>query len=107
MNVVDLVILNTIPPEKYIFDPFPLVVLSAGIAPTLIMVRAKLGMNIESTQEAVSEIRFTSQPAQRGAGGTSTVYSQAQVLSIAPNSEGGMEGGEERAGNAKVTFAIA
>ena len=62
------------------------------------MVRAKFGQNIESLQEAVSDIRFTSQPAQRGLGGTSTTQSQAQVPSTVRNS-GGFEGGEEQVGN--------
>uniref|UniRef100_A0A0W0FVU7 Uncharacterized protein n=1 Tax=Moniliophthora roreri TaxID=221103 RepID=A0A0W0FVU7_MONRR len=45
------------------FTLYPLVPLSAGIAPTLIMVRAKLGKNIESFQDRLTSIRFTSQPA--------------------------------------------
>ncbi|EEB91578.1 hypothetical protein MPER_10040 [Moniliophthora perniciosa FA553] len=36
-----------------------------GFAPTLIMVRAKLGKNVESLQDHVSDIRFTSQPIPR------------------------------------------
>ncbi|KAK7020688.1 hypothetical protein VNI00_017630 [Paramarasmius palmivorus] len=96
MSVVDLILVNAIQPGKYLFDPFPLVVLSAGIAPALIMVRAKLGKNVESLQEVVSDIRFTSQPVQQG---TSTIRPQAQVISIVRNS-GGFEGGEGQAGNA-------
>ncbi|KAK7054285.1 hypothetical protein VNI00_003478 [Paramarasmius palmivorus] len=78
-----------------------------GIAPTLIMVRAKLGQNIESLQEAVSDIRFTSQPARQGTGGInlSTTQSEAQVLSIVRNSSV-FEGGEEDAQNVKEASGL-
>ncbi|ESK83889.1 hypothetical protein Moror_7577 [Moniliophthora roreri MCA 2997] len=63
------------------FDFYPLVAMSAGIAPTLIMVRAKLGMNVESLQGTVSEIRFTSIPA---AGGVTPVFSIGNLSTVAP-----------------------
>ncbi|EEB94667.1 hypothetical protein MPER_06483 [Moniliophthora perniciosa FA553] len=48
--------------------------MTQGIAPTLIMVCAKLGKNVESLQDQVSDIRFTSRPAPRE--GTQTqIYS--------------------------------
>ncbi|KAK7020691.1 hypothetical protein VNI00_017633 [Paramarasmius palmivorus] len=105
MSMVDLIIVNTISTEKYPVDLFPLVTLSAGIAPTLIMVRAKLGKNVESLQEAVSNIRFTSQPVQRGLGGTSTTQSWAQGLSFVRNS-GVFEGGQEQAGNVREASVV-
>ncbi|KAK7054321.1 hypothetical protein VNI00_003514 [Paramarasmius palmivorus] len=74
--IASLILANIIPPETYAFDPLPLVSLSAGIAPTLIMVRAKLGKNIESLQDVSTDIQFVSRPAQREPGGTSTFGSQ-------------------------------
>ncbi|KAJ8088163.1 hypothetical protein PM082_013714 [Marasmius tenuissimus] len=41
--VTHLAIINNTPQPP--FDPFPLLVLAAGIAPTLIIVRARLGMS--------------------------------------------------------------
>uniref|UniRef100_A0A0W0G6G9 Uncharacterized protein n=1 Tax=Moniliophthora roreri TaxID=221103 RepID=A0A0W0G6G9_MONRR len=63
--VASLIALNTKPQNQVAFDFYPVAVLSAGIAPTLIMVRAKLGKNVESMQDVVSDIRFTSRPAPR------------------------------------------
>ncbi|EEB89302.1 hypothetical protein MPER_12614 [Moniliophthora perniciosa FA553] len=60
-------------------DLTPIPVFAAGIAPTLIIVRAQLGKNVESLQEAVSDIRFTSRTApQEGSGSRS----QVQVHSV-------------------------
>ena len=70
------------------------------------MVRAKLGQNVESLQDAASDIRFTSQPAQQKLGGTSTAQSQAQVISVVRNSSI-FEVGEGQAGNTKEAFTIA
>ncbi|KAK7018645.1 hypothetical protein VNI00_018356 [Paramarasmius palmivorus] len=101
--LTDLIIVNTIAPENISFDPAPLVALSAGMAPTLIMVRAKFGMNVESSmQEAISDIRFTDN--EQGLGGN-TARSRAQILSIVPNS-GGVEDHEERAGSSKEASTI-
>ncbi|EEB89360.1 hypothetical protein MPER_12551 [Moniliophthora perniciosa FA553] len=50
-----------------------LVGLIIGIAPTLIIVRAKLGKTVESLQDRISEIQFMSRPAQRGTVTTDTV----------------------------------
>ncbi|KAK7018647.1 hypothetical protein VNI00_018358 [Paramarasmius palmivorus] len=101
MSGLALITTNALPSDKYTFDPFPLAALSAGIAPTLIMVRAKLGQNVESLQEAVSDIRFTSQPARQGFGGISTTRSQVQVVSVVKNAVG-----DEQAGNAKEASVI-
>ncbi|KAK7054744.1 hypothetical protein VNI00_003207 [Paramarasmius palmivorus] len=46
------------------------------------MVRALSGKNVESLQEAVSEIRFSSQLAQQRSEGTTAAESQVQVRSI-------------------------
>ena len=104
MIIIDLIVFNTVPFDRVSFDPYPLVALSAvskrfgvfagflipyrdqGIAPTLIMVRAKLGQNVESLQEAVSDIRFTNQTAQRGFRGTTTLQHEAEDLSTARSS---------------------
>ncbi|ESK83870.1 hypothetical protein Moror_13481 [Moniliophthora roreri MCA 2997] len=55
--VAALVVSNTPSP----FDLASLTALSAGIAPTLVMIRAKLGKNAEGLQTQVSDICFTSQ----------------------------------------------
>ncbi|KAK7024397.1 hypothetical protein VNI00_016338 [Paramarasmius palmivorus] len=94
MSLVNLIVVNAITTQKIAFDPFPLVALSAGIAPTLIMVRAKLGMNVETMQETLSDIRFSTLPAQRSRwlGGNSTTQSQVpQVLSAGRNSGGDVQ----------------
>uniref|UniRef100_A0A0W0GEL2 G protein-coupled receptor n=1 Tax=Moniliophthora roreri TaxID=221103 RepID=A0A0W0GEL2_MONRR len=77
--ITSLIVGNTTNPNIVPFDFQPIVVLSAGIAPTLILVRAKLGKTAESMQNQISDIRFTSRTARRT--GTMTV-SQAQVHSI-------------------------
>ncbi|ESK84254.1 hypothetical protein Moror_3793 [Moniliophthora roreri MCA 2997] len=76
--VATQIVTNTATPDVMPFDFFPLTVLSAGIAPTLIMVRARLGKNVENLQDMLSDIRFTSQASPREV----TVRSQAQVYSI-------------------------
>ncbi|KAI3618066.1 hypothetical protein WG66_005652 [Moniliophthora roreri] len=92
LSIMGLVVRNT---TDIPLDFFPLVALSAGIAPTLIIVRAKLGKNVESLQDQVSGIRFTSPSAPQE--GTTTV-SRAPVHSIgnfsmaAAEPEGGNEG---------------
>ncbi|ESK87659.1 hypothetical protein Moror_1901 [Moniliophthora roreri MCA 2997] len=78
MNIITLIIFSTTTVDEMPFDFVPLTTLSAGIAPTLIMVRAKLGKSVESLQDEVSDIRFTSQP--RLQEGTITI-SRAQVRS--------------------------
>ncbi|KAI3618231.1 hypothetical protein WG66_005591 [Moniliophthora roreri] len=61
------------------FDLTPIPVFAAGIAPTLIIVRAQLGKNIESLQEAASDARFTSHIAPQE---EFSFRSQAQVHSV-------------------------
>ncbi|ESK84258.1 hypothetical protein Moror_3797 [Moniliophthora roreri MCA 2997] len=78
--VAALIVTNTVSINAWSFDVYPLVALSAGIAPTLIMVRAKLGKNVESLQNMVSDIHFMSQPE---VGDAATARSRAQVHSIA------------------------
>ncbi|ESK93816.1 hypothetical protein Moror_13066 [Moniliophthora roreri MCA 2997] len=65
-TIIGLIIFNTVPPVELSINPSPIVALSAGIAPTLIIVRARLGMTVESLQDRVSEIHFASRPVQRG-----------------------------------------
>uniref|UniRef100_A0A0W0FNN1 Uncharacterized protein n=1 Tax=Moniliophthora roreri TaxID=221103 RepID=A0A0W0FNN1_MONRR len=77
--VLNQVVGQTSTPDEAPFSLYPLAVLSAGIAPTLIIVRAKLGKGIESLHSQVSEIRFTSRPAPNE--GT-IIRPQAQVHSI-------------------------
>ncbi|KAI3604661.1 hypothetical protein WG66_008296 [Moniliophthora roreri] len=57
------------------FDFAPTAALAAGIAPTLIVVRAKLGKSVESMQQQVSEMRFPSRPANREGNVNSQTYS--------------------------------
>ncbi|KAI3618181.1 hypothetical protein WG66_005602 [Moniliophthora roreri] len=78
--VAALIVTNTVSINAWSFDVYPLVALSAGVAPTLIMVRAKLGKNVESLQNMVSDIHFMSQPE---VGDAATARSRAQVHSIA------------------------
>ncbi|ESK83339.1 hypothetical protein Moror_8779 [Moniliophthora roreri MCA 2997] len=61
--VAALIVNNTT--SLYVVDLDPIKVLSVGIAPTLIMVRAKLDKNVESLQDQISDICFTSRPAPR------------------------------------------
>ncbi|ESK84177.1 hypothetical protein Moror_16980, partial [Moniliophthora roreri MCA 2997] len=85
MGIVTLIKDNTTTLDHVPFDIIPLVVLSAGIAPTLIVVRAKLGKTVESLQEQVSDIHFTSQSAPRhgeGAGTISRVTHTTGTLSM-------------------------
>ncbi|ESK91921.1 hypothetical protein Moror_10423 [Moniliophthora roreri MCA 2997] len=72
--VVNLIVDNTLGLATPI-DLYSITTLIAGIAPTLIMVRGKLGKNVESLQDHVSDICFTSQPGPRD-------RTQTQVLSI-------------------------
>ncbi|ESK84698.1 hypothetical protein Moror_631 [Moniliophthora roreri MCA 2997] len=65
ISIIGLILVNVPQPYWIPIDCYPLSSLTAGIAPTLIMVRAKLGKNVESLQEHVSDIRFTSRPAPR------------------------------------------
>ncbi|ESK83553.1 hypothetical protein Moror_12100 [Moniliophthora roreri MCA 2997] len=92
LGVVGLVLNNT---TVLPFDFYPLLTLSAGIAPTLIMVRGKLGKNVESLQDQVSDIRFPSQSARQ----PTSIMSQAPVHSVGNPStaavEGAMGGGKE------------
>ncbi|KAI3607934.1 hypothetical protein WG66_004492 [Moniliophthora roreri] len=94
-SIVALITANTATIDAIPFDFSPLVILSAGISPTLIMVRAKLGKNVESLQDQISGIRFTSRPAPRE--GTTTV-SQAQVYPLGNLNMAAveLEGGSER-----------
>ncbi|ESK84181.1 hypothetical protein Moror_16984 [Moniliophthora roreri MCA 2997] len=102
LSIVGLVLKNATTIDALPLDFFPLVTLSAGIAPTLIMVRTKLGKNVESLQDQVSGTRFTSRPEPRE--GTTTV-SRVPVHSIGnlgmAATESG-EGNEER----KETTAV-
>ncbi|KAI3605035.1 hypothetical protein WG66_001919 [Moniliophthora roreri] len=82
-SALGLILANTRTLTNYI-SLAPVIALSAGIAPTLIMVRAKLGKTVESMQDQVSTIRFTSRPApQEG--------TQMQIHSIGNPSVAEME----------------
>ncbi|ESK93529.1 hypothetical protein Moror_1643 [Moniliophthora roreri MCA 2997] len=63
--IVGLITTNTTTMHAMPFDFWPPMVLVAGIAPTLISVRAKLGKNVESLQTQISDIHFSSRPAPR------------------------------------------
>ncbi|ESK84700.1 hypothetical protein Moror_633 [Moniliophthora roreri MCA 2997] len=64
VQVASLVLVNVSPKTPYDFSAVS--VMAAGIAPTLIIVRAKLGQSVESLQEQASEIQFASRPARPG-----------------------------------------
>ncbi|ESK83873.1 hypothetical protein Moror_13484 [Moniliophthora roreri MCA 2997] len=69
-SIANLILANASPTSELPpFDFWPLVSLSAGIAPTLIMVRAGFGKNIENLQDMVSDIHFASRQ------GSKPVYS--------------------------------
>ncbi|ESK84179.1 hypothetical protein Moror_16982 [Moniliophthora roreri MCA 2997] len=95
LSIVGLVLRNTTTSHTLPLDFFPLVTLSAGIAPTLIMVRTKLSENVVRLEDQVSGICFASRSAPRE--GTTTV-SRVLVRSIgnlsmtAAELEGGHEG---------------
>ncbi|KAI3608467.1 hypothetical protein WG66_000915 [Moniliophthora roreri] len=57
MSMINLITFYTATIDDLPLDFGPLVTLSAGIAPTLIMVRARLGKSVESLQDKVSDIR--------------------------------------------------
>ncbi|EEB98431.1 hypothetical protein MPER_02060 [Moniliophthora perniciosa FA553] len=81
-------ILNNIPILEMVpFDPYPTITLSAGIAPTLILVRAKFGKNIESLQPQLSDICFTGRQPTRKSSDTA-----AQVGSLGNLSTGRVDG---------------
>ncbi|ESK83550.1 hypothetical protein Moror_12105 [Moniliophthora roreri MCA 2997] len=79
LSIVGLVLRNATTADALPLDFFPLVTLSAGIAPTLIIVRAKYCKNIENLQDQVPGIHFASRPAPQE--GTTTV-SRVPVHSI-------------------------
>uniref|UniRef100_A0A0W0G6K0 Uncharacterized protein n=1 Tax=Moniliophthora roreri TaxID=221103 RepID=A0A0W0G6K0_MONRR len=64
-TIANMIMANSVTLAQATFNFYPLAIMSAGIAPTLIMVRAKLGKNVESLQHEVSSIRFMSRPAPR------------------------------------------
>ncbi|ESK84257.1 hypothetical protein Moror_3796 [Moniliophthora roreri MCA 2997] len=75
--VASLVATNTSTPKTLPFDFYPLRSLSAGIAPTLIIVRVKFGQNAENLQDRmISDIGFTT-PREGN-----TIRSLGQVYSI-------------------------
>ncbi|KAK7040899.1 hypothetical protein VNI00_009495 [Paramarasmius palmivorus] len=79
-QIANLIDVHSVKVTATPFDVFPLAVLSAGVAPTLIMVRARLGKNVDSLQtgQAVSDIRFgESRP------GPTTTVTQVQSHNIA------------------------
>ncbi|EEB91407.1 hypothetical protein MPER_10234, partial [Moniliophthora perniciosa FA553] len=85
LGIIGLILANEMYAQRVTIDEmpidfFPLIRLSAGIAPTLIIVRAKLGKNVESLQDQVSDICFTSRAVPGE--GTSSTGSRAQVHSI-------------------------
>ncbi|ESK82051.1 hypothetical protein Moror_13425 [Moniliophthora roreri MCA 2997] len=61
LSIINLIVVNSTTFDEAPFDCYPLATLSAAIAPTLIMVRAKLGKNIESLEDQILDIRFTTQ----------------------------------------------
>ncbi|KAK7045781.1 hypothetical protein VNI00_007182 [Paramarasmius palmivorus] len=67
-QIIHLIEVNTVSLSAAPIDLYPLLPLSAAIAPTLIMVRAKLGKNVENLQDSVSDIRFNTKSAQREGG---------------------------------------
>ncbi|ESK84699.1 hypothetical protein Moror_632 [Moniliophthora roreri MCA 2997] len=74
VTIVGTIVINV----RLTFIPFdfaPTAALAAGIAPTLIVVRAKLGKSVESMQQQVSEMRFPSRPANREGNVNSQIYS--------------------------------
>ncbi|ESK93528.1 hypothetical protein Moror_1642 [Moniliophthora roreri MCA 2997] len=76
--IVSLITTNTTTMHAMPFDFWAPMVLIAGVAPTLILVRAKLGKNVKSLQIQISDIHFSSRPAPRG---DDSVLSRTQVYS--------------------------
>ncbi|EEB97613.1 hypothetical protein MPER_03035, partial [Moniliophthora perniciosa FA553] len=78
------------------FDFAPPAALAAGIAPTLIIFRAKLGKIAESMQQQVSELRF---PSRREGNANSQIYSVG-------NLQVDIEAGQELIQNQKETTLV-
>ncbi|KAI3611890.1 hypothetical protein WG66_016153 [Moniliophthora roreri] len=67
--IIGLIITHTTDPTKQGLVPvdfFPLVSLAAGIAPTIIIVRAGLGKAVESVNQVVPSVHFIGMDEQRG-----------------------------------------
>uniref|UniRef100_A0A0W0FWF4 G protein-coupled receptor n=1 Tax=Moniliophthora roreri TaxID=221103 RepID=A0A0W0FWF4_MONRR len=78
--IASLIQANITTPETVPFDFHVLIPLSAGIAPTLIMVRAQLGQNVECLRDtALSDMRFTVRSTSQG---TTATDSQMHVYSF-------------------------
>ncbi|ESK87662.1 hypothetical protein Moror_1904 [Moniliophthora roreri MCA 2997] len=102
MNIIVLITFNTTTVDELPFDFVPLTTLSAGIAPTLIMVRAKLGKSVESLQDKVSDIRFTSQPRlQEGTITISRAQLHSTMATIGVDSDG-----QQRLADGKETLMV-
>ncbi|KAI3604754.1 hypothetical protein WG66_008165 [Moniliophthora roreri] len=105
--MIAVLIVAYIPGNTTPFDPSPVAALAAGLAPTLILVRAKLGKTVESLQDKVSDMRFTS-PGLRE---TTTTISQAQAhpianLSLVPHDIERSGGSEEKSSTEKEAIDV-
>uniref|UniRef100_A0A0W0G6F1 Uncharacterized protein n=1 Tax=Moniliophthora roreri TaxID=221103 RepID=A0A0W0G6F1_MONRR len=104
--IVNLIVVNStdgVPPP---FDMAPIVVLVAGIAPTMIIVRAKLGSNVGSLQDQVSDIRFTSHQAHREGRSQTHVYSIGNLSVATRDIEGEYEDRTGMHREAKEAIAV-
>uniref|UniRef100_A0A0W0FAF6 Uncharacterized protein n=1 Tax=Moniliophthora roreri TaxID=221103 RepID=A0A0W0FAF6_MONRR len=90
--VASLVATNTSTPKTLPFDFYPLRSLSAGIAPTLIIVRVKFGQNAENLQDRmISDICFTTPREGNTARSFGQVYSIGNFSMTPVGSGGGSE----------------
>uniref|UniRef100_A0A0W0G6I1 Uncharacterized protein n=1 Tax=Moniliophthora roreri TaxID=221103 RepID=A0A0W0G6I1_MONRR len=93
-TVINLIAANTTSIDMLPFDFSSFMFLGAGVAPTLIIVRAKLGSNVETLQDRLSEICFSSEvpttarpqkPKERATSKRQQVYEKNLSNDMTPN----------------------
>ncbi|KAK7045763.1 hypothetical protein VNI00_007164 [Paramarasmius palmivorus] len=97
VQIVSVIAINTSPGLGVTFDFLPLATLSAAIAPTLILVRGRLGKNVESLQDTVSNIQFTSRVLVHDGADTISSPTRAHSVGIFSMVEPKLERDEETA----------
>ncbi|KAI3618211.1 hypothetical protein WG66_005615 [Moniliophthora roreri] len=111
LGIIGMILANETSSQRITIDEmpidfFPLIRLSAGIAPTLIIVRAKLGKNVESLQDQVSDIRFISRVAAPGEGTSTGSRPRMHSIGNLSMSMASISGEEQRAAGRKTDATL-
>ncbi|ESK89059.1 hypothetical protein Moror_5334 [Moniliophthora roreri MCA 2997] len=111
LGIIGMILANETSSQRITIDEmpidfFPLIRLSAGIAPTLIIVRAKLGKNVESLQDQVSDIRFISRVAAPGEGTSTGSRPRMHSIGNLSMSMASISGEEQRAAGRKTDATV-